>query len=78
VPHPPSKMARDSTPRENFSGILHARGAPALQLSLRKDGESSGSLAHEQTLCEVFSITDLSSATVFLATHAIGHLRKQF
>src|SRR5712664_1483529 len=56
APHPPSKIDRDNTPRESFSGTLRAR---ALQPSLSKDGESSASLANEPPLCEVFSIRDL-------------------
>src|SRR5882672_6933125 len=58
APHPPSKIAKDNTRRENFSGVLHARAAPALQPSVRKDGESFASLADERPLCEVFSIRE--------------------
>src|SRR6266576_6811225 len=59
APHPPRKIARDRRLSEKFRGILHLRAAPTPWPSLKMDGLIPASLAHEQSLCEVFSIIDL-------------------
>src|SRR5260370_625552 len=56
---PPRTIARDRRLNENFRGILHLRAAPTSWPSLKMDGLIPSPLAHEQSLCEVFSIRDL-------------------